>query len=76
MAEPTAAVKVRRPWGSKTVHANLLIVAAVELSPRVKQLVGSHPETALLASSLLNVILRHFTGAPIRYRKPKQEDSK
>ena len=57
---------------SKTVLANalgapLVYSAAVELFPQVQPWIAAHPQTLVLGMSVMNVVLRHFTGGGIQY---------
>lgn len=56
---------------SKTIEANLILAALTELDPSVSAWVSSHPQTALLASLAMNVVLRHLSRDKIHYVAPK-----
>lgn len=59
---------------SKTVHANILMVLAVELFPSVKAWVAGHPNTAMEAAAMLNILMRKVSSealslVPKRFRR-------
>lgn len=61
--------KTKSVLTSKTWIANLLLASAMECVPSVNTFARSHPETMVLISTVMNLILRHFTDSPIEYRK-------
>lgn len=57
---------------SKTLGVNLFMASATELFPTMKPWVATHPQTAILAMALINIVMRHFTTSPLSYRSSKK----
>jgi hypothetical protein len=56
-------------WASKTYHfnigVNVLVASAVELHPSFGPWLSSHPQTMILAITVGNIVLRHFTKSTL-----------
>lgn len=55
----------KKPWLSKTLWINL-IMAIAAFFPPVQAYVAAHPETLLVAFSVVNIILRLVTKGAIQ----------
>lgn len=68
--EQPGARTAQSVFTSKTWIANVVLASAMELVPAVNTFARSHPETMVLISTVMNLLLRHYTEVPITYRKP------
>jgi hypothetical protein len=69
----SAPVSVSKPvWASKTyganIGANMLVAAAMEISPAIASWVATHPQTLILLISAMNIGLRHVSTTQLTFK--------
>lgn len=58
-------------WASKTWWVSLALASLGEFHPQVNLWVNSHPDTVLLGTISIYLVLRHFTTTSIHYGAKK-----
>lgn len=63
--DPATPAVTKKPWESKTVWTNLILMALGLFIPGVKDTIATHPEWLTLAFGGINLVLRFITHGKI-----------